>query len=711
MAQGHIPSNDFSMYDHVLDTSLLLGAIPPRYRQLQNLTETYFAMGRGLQVASQGIDLPSCEMKKWFDTNYHYIVPEFDANSSFALSAVNKPLVEFKEALALGITTRPVILSPISFLLLGKAVDGVDVLSLLPKLLGVYGQLLKSLEENGAEWIQLDEPILCKDALPASFKAVFRTAYDSLRAAAPKLKLLVTSYFDSLSDNLALVTDLPIAGVHFDLIRAPQDFELLSGLPAHLTLSLGVINGRNIWKTDLTATLAKLQTFLSSQPASREVIIAPSCSLLHSPHSLHAEVKMNAEIKDWLAFAVEKLHELHLLSKALSSPADSAKSLLQANHASAVSRRNSALIHNSAVKAAVDAIKPDMFRRQSPFTVRQKAQQQRLNLPLFPTTTVGSFPQTKEVRLARDKFKKGEWSVEQYQTFVREETEKCVAFQEEVGLDMLVDGEFERNDMVEFFGECLKGYVFSQNGWVQSYGSRCVKPPILFGDISRPNAMTVKMSSFAQSLTSRPMKGMLTGPVTMLQWSFVRDDQPRQQTAYQMALALRQEVVDLEAAGLLAIQIDEPAIREGLPLKAKDHDSYLKWAVDSFKLSSSGVHDATQIHTHMCYSDFNDIFPAIQALDADCITIEASKSDLKLLSAFEKYGYSAGIGPGLYDIHSPRVPSVAEMKERFAAMTKLIEPSLLWVNPDCGLKTRGWPETKQALVNMCLVAKQMRENI
>ncbi|KAJ3166488.1 hypothetical protein HDU88_003357 [Geranomyces variabilis] len=703
---GHIPSNDFSFYDQVLDHLHIFNVIPKKYQGLQFPLEAYFAMGRGLQ--KEGVDVPAMEMKKWFDTNYHFIVPEFTAEQEFSLRS-RKPIDEFVEAKAHGITTRPVLIGPISFLRLGKAAKGhnFDPISLLDKLVPVYETLLKELVAAGAQWVQLDEPVLTFD-LPKEFKDLYAKAYARLSAVSG-VKILVANYFGRLGDNIDIVANLPVSAIHVDLVRAPEELDAVVKLAKdkNLVLSLGVINGRNIWKADLDAAIATVKRAVAVLGADR-VLVAPSCSMLHTPHSLEPEVKMDSQIRDWLSFAVQKLDELVVIAKAVNNGEDSVKAALEANRASMKARRTSPLVHDAKVQAEMKAVTEDMFKRKSAFTTRSAAQQAKLKLPAFPTTTVGSFPQTKEVRVARQNLKKGTWTQAEYETFIKAETDKCIRFQEKVGLDMLVHGEFERNDMVEYFGENLKGYVFSQNGWVQSYGSRCVKPPIIYGDVSRPEPMTVYWSTYAQKQTTKPMKGMLTGPVTMLQWSFVRDDQPRSDTAFQLALAIRKEVQDLEKAGIPAIQIDEPAIREGLPLRRSDWEAYLKWAARAFLLSSTGVEDTTQIHTHMCYSDFNDIFSTIQALDADAITIENSKSDLKLLHAFEKYGYANGIGPGLYDIHSPRVPSQQEMGDRLKEMLVYLKKELVWVNPDCGLKTRGWPETEKALDNMCRVAESFR---
>nr|CAG8441946.1 2899_t:CDS:2 [Entrophospora candida]CAG8652435.1 4572_t:CDS:2 [Entrophospora candida] len=697
----HIPSNDFSFYDQVVDHSYAFGVIPARYKNLNPGLETYFAMCRGLQ--KPGVDVAACEMKKWFDTNYHYIVPEFEPNQEFTLNSA-KIINEYKEAKALGIETRPVILGPVTYLLLGKptrdAPQGFEPIQLLSKLIPLYEKLLSELANAGATWIQMDEPYLVLD-LPSTFKKEYASAYNALTKVSAQLKILVATYFDHIGTNLDFIIDTPINAIHIDLVRAPGQLEpILKRLPATVSLSLGLINGRNIWLANLDAVLAEAQKAVTALGSER-VFIAPSCSLLHTPHSIQGEKKIDSEILGWLSFAVEKIKEVVTISSVL---ADGDQTKLEANRKLVQARKTSSRIHNPVVKQRMKELTPDMFKRKSVFSERQIKQKQKLNLPSFPTTTVGSFPQTKEVRAIRAKLKKGSVDQSQYDSFIKEEIEKCIRFQEEIGIDVLVHGEFERNDMVEFFG-----YVISQNGWVQSYGSRCIKPPIIFGDVSRPKAMTLEIIKYAQSLTKKPMKGMLTGPVTMLQWSFVRDDQPRKDTTFQLALAIREEVKDLEDAGISVIQIDEPAIREGLPLRKKDWDEYLKWAVDAFLLSSTGVDDSTQIHTHMCYSDFNDIFEAIQRLDADVITIENSRSDLKLLNAFDKHGYTNEIGPGLYDVHSPRVPSQEELKDRLQEILKYIAKNLIWVNPDCGLKTRGWPEVKAALKNMTDVAKEFNK--
>ncbi len=698
----HIPSNDFSFYDQVLDTSALVGAIPPRYHWKGGNVDlaTYFAIARG----SKGV--PAAEMTKWFDTNYHYIVPEFSPNQKFQLSST-KPVDEFLEAKALGITTRPVLIGPVTYLTLGKAKGGdFALLTLLENLLPVYAEILKRLADAGAEWVQLDEPVLALDATEETRKALAH-AYQTLRVAAPSLKILIATYFEGLRDNAAAALALPVDALHVDLVRAPQQLdELLPQIPKHLSLSLGLVDGRNIWRCDVRQASVTVQRAVQALGTDR-ILVGPSCSLLHAPVDLEHETKLDTEVKSWLAFAKQKLGEIAALTKAANG--DSIDAELQASDAIVSSRKSSTRIHSQAVKQCAAAVTGPMLQRKSPFSKRRPVQRERLQLPAFPTTTIGSFPQTAEVRKARASFKKGDTTQAQYDQFLREETERCVRFQEEVGLDVLVHGEFERNDMVEYFGEQLAGFTFTQNGWVQSYGSRCVKPPVIYGDVSRPQPMTVEWSRYAQSLTQKPMKGMLTGPVTILQWSFVRNDQPRSETCKQIALAIRDEVVDLEAAGISVVQIDEPAIREGLPLRREDWNAYLRWAVDAFRLSASGVTDQTQIHTHMCYAEFNDIIHSVAEMDADVISIETSRSQMELLQAFVDFKYPNEIGPGVYDIHSPRVPSVEEMGALLKKAAAVIPLDQLWVNPDCGLKTRAWAETKAALILMVQAAREMRE--
>jgi 5-methyltetrahydropteroyltriglutamate--homocysteine methyltransferase len=707
-----IPSNDFSLYDQMLDICALVGAVPERFHWKGGQVDlaTYFTMARG--VSEKNDDCGNCsgpavalEMTKWFDTNYHYLVPELQEGQAFQLSAT-KPFDEFAEALALGIHTVPVLIGPITFLLLGKTRrHNFDRLSLLQKLLPIYSEVLRRLHAQGAEWVQLDEPALCVDLTPEQ-RAAFEVAYSQLREAAPELKLLVATYFGELRDNLATACQLPITALHFDAVRSSHELDrLFAVLPPTMQLSLGVVDGRNIWRNDFESSL-KLLRKAAKTIGNGRLIVSPSCSLLHSPLSLKHETKLDPELKSWLAFAEEKLSEAGLLAQLVNQSGDSAA--LLDNRTAIARRRQSPRIHDPVVNLRVEAVCPGDLQRQNGFFKRHATQQARLNLPPFPTTTIGSFPQTEEVRAARARFKKGELSSADYDKFLEQKTAECIRWQEEAGLDVPVHGEFERNDMVEYFGEQLAGFVFTENGWVQSYGSRCVKPPIIYGDVHRPQPMTVRWAEFAQSLTKKPMKGMLTGPITILQWSFVRDDQPRSETAKQIALALREEVHDLESAGIGIIQIDEPALREGLPLRRADWKEYLSWAVDAFRLAASGVRDDTQIHTHMCYCEFDDILDSIAALDADVISIETSRSNMELLGAFAEFRYPNDIGPGVWDIHSPRVPSADEMLGLIRAAAKVIPKERIWVNPDCGLKTRRWEEVKPALQNLVTAARRAR---
>ncbi|MHC6216804.1 5-methyltetrahydropteroyltriglutamate--homocysteine S-methyltransferase [Stenotrophomonas acidaminiphila] len=701
------PSNDFSLYDHVLDTAFLFDAIPERYRTLAVCAPlaAYFAMARGLQ--RPGIDLHALEMTKWFDTNYHYLVPELQAGQRFALRG-DKPLAEYREAKALGIETRPVLLGPVSFLRLSKTTDGSDPLDLLDTLLPVYAQLLEALEAEGARWVQLDEPVLVQD-LDDAARVAFRQAYARL-ADGPHPDILLATYFGALDDNLALAASLPVQGLHVDLVRAPEQLDaVLRALPAGRVLSLGLVDGRNIWRNPLDNALI-LARYARGHRGDDPLWLAPSCSLLHCPVDLALEKKLDAELRGWLAFSRQKLEELRLLADALDGRAGAEAALAPAREA-ADARRRSSRVHNAAVKARMAALTAADTARATPHARRLPLQTAALRLPAFPTTTIGSFPQTREVREARARNKSGRLSDADYDAFLAVQTEQCVRVQEQIGLDVLVHGEFERNDMVEYFGEQLDGFAFTGNGWVQSYGSRCVKPPVIYGDVSRPAPMTVRWSRYAQSLTQRPMKGMLTGPVTMLQWSFVRDDQERAQTCRQIALALRDEVTDLEAAGIAAIQIDEPALREGLPLRNAQRQRYLEWAVEAFRIAASGVADATQIHTHMCYAQFNDIIDSVAALDADVISIETSRSRMELLDAFARFDYPNQVGPGVYDIHSPRVPDRTEMVELLRRASEVLPAEKLWVNPDCGLKTRAWPETRAALEAMVDAAQMLRAEL
>ncbi|GAJ30258.1 5-methyltetrahydropteroyltriglutamate--homocysteine S-methyltransferase [Acidomonas methanolica] len=695
-----VPSNDFSLYDHVLDNSALFGVVPEAYGWDGGTVglDTYFAMARGAAGVTAG------EMTKWFDTNYHYLVPEFSAGQAFRLAST-KIVDEFLEAKAQGLVTRPVLLGPVTYLLLGKARDGADPLTLLPKLLPAYAEVLGRLADAGAEWVQIDEPALVLD-LTAEARAAFGAAYTHLTRAAPSLKLMLATYFGALGDNLATALALPVQGLHVDLARAPEQLAaVVAGARPDLLLSLGVIDGRNIWRADLSALLDRLEPVVKARG---NVVIAPSCSLIHVPIDLARETDLDPDVASWLAFAVQKIEELRILALALNEGRDAATEALAASDRARDARRISPKIHDPAVRDRLATQGEHDSRRASPFGTRREAQRAALGLPAWPTTTIGSFPQTPEVRRARADHAKGALSDESYTAFLREETARAVRWQEEVGLDALVHGEFERNDMVQYFGEQLAGFVFTKHGWVQSYGSRYVRPPIIFGDVSRPAAMTVEWWRYAQSLTERPLKGMLTGPVTILNWSFVRDDQPRSVTCRQIAFAIRDEVLDLEKAGARMIQIDEAALREGLPLRRAEWRNYLDWAVESFRIAASGVADATQIHTHMCYSEFNDIIAAIGAMDADVISIETARSRMELLDAFAEYAYPAEIGPGVYDIHSPRVPDVEEMVALLRAARKRLDDDQIWVNPDCGLKTRKWEEVRPAIVNMVSAARMLR---
>ncbi|MBT4921693.1 MAG: 5-methyltetrahydropteroyltriglutamate--homocysteine S-methyltransferase [Rickettsiales bacterium] len=702
----YIP-NDFSFYDHILDATCTFGNIPPRYKHDGsdvNL-DLYFSMARGKQ--SGDTDVVAMEMTKWFDTNYHYLVPEFDANTKFSLS-YHKIFEDYKLAKANGIETKPVIVGPISYLYLGKSKDSSDKYALLDNLVDCYSQILQKLNDLGCSDIQIDEPILSLD-LEDEIKALYQETYSKLDSARGNINIHLTSYFESYSDNFAIVDRLPVYSVHFDIVRSAQNIEHVKLLSKEKKISLGVIDGRNIWKANYTNILAQIEN-ISKVIDSDRLIIATSCSLLHSPVDLDAETKLDSEIKSWLAFATQKIAELSDL-KTILTKASNHETILAKNHDTCQNRKVSTKIHDANVKERMESLEPAMFNRKSVFAERIKEQNTALNLPILPTTTIGSFPQTKELRQVRAKFKKGEVSEAEYDKYLKAEIKNAVKFQEEIDIDVLVHGEAERNDMVEYFGEQLSGFTFTKFGWVQSYGSRCVKPPIIFGDISRKSAMTVEWTKYAQSLTDRHMKGMLTGPITILQWSFVRDDQPRRDTCYQIGLAIRDEVSDLENAGIKIIQIDEPAIREGLPLRRSDWSAYLEWAVAAFKLSSCSAANTTQIHTHMCYSEFNDIMDSIAALDADVISIETSRSDMELLDVFTNFNYPNDIGPGVYDIHSPRVPDVAEMENLLKKALNVLKPEQLWVNPDCGLKTRGWPEVKSALVKMVTAAKNLRSKV
>lgn len=712
-AMDLVPVGDFSFYDQVLDMSFTLGNLPQRVRDFHGDTlDNYFRVARGRSADSAEAHARCCggvaagEMTKWFDTNYHFIVPEFDASTTFKLDA-SRLLAQLFEARVKGVKAKPVIVGPMTYLALGKAKDDSDRLALLPKLLPVYAELLKTLAAQGVAWVQIDEPILVTD-LEAGWAQAFKTAYAAL--AGSGVKLLLATYFGQLKDNLALTAGLPVQGIHLDAVNARDEVSALTAaLPADRVVSLGVINGRNIWKSDLHAVLDWLEPVAAT--LGERLWIAPSCSLLHVPVDLASEQKLDAEVKSWLAFALQKLAELDLLGRALKGGRASVQAELDANRNAVEARRRSPRVNNPAVKAAVAAIDARLGQRQAAYAQRAAKQAALLKLPAFPTTTIGSFPQTGEIRHARSEYKAGRLDEAGYQAAMRAEIERSVNEQEALGLDVFVHGEAERNDMVEYFGEQLEGYAFTQFGWVQSYGSRCVKPPVLFGDISRPKAMTVAWTRYAQSLTDKPMKGMLTGPVTILNWSFVRDDQPRSVSCKQLALAIRQEVLDLEQAGVRVIQIDEAALREGLPLRKSQWGEYLDWAVESFRITANGVADETQIHTHMCYSEFNDIIASIADMDADVITIETSRSDMELLDAFDDFKYPNEIGPGVYDIHSPNIPTQEHIVELMKKAAERIPAERLWVNPDCGLKTRQWAEVIPALTNMVAAARTLRQSV
>jgi 5-methyltetrahydropteroyltriglutamate--homocysteine methyltransferase len=712
-----IPSNDFSFYDQVLDLSLTLGVIPEQYQAFakQNtVLDLYFAMARGAQ--KEGQDVIAMEMTKWFDTNYHYIVPEFTRDQDFSLFS-EKIIDEYIEAKEAGFQTKPIIIGPVSYLLLGKEKqEGFHRIELINKLLPIYFEILKKLQDENVEYVQFDEPFLALN-LTDDERAALLYTYKEINEKFPDIKIILANYFDCFGENLEIALSLPVHTLHLDLVRCYLQLDdiLESNLLSSSTsLSLGVVDGRNIWKNDFKKSLALIQKATDALGTER-ILIAPSCSLIHSPCDLDLETNeetLTPEIKQWLAFAKQKIEEVVVLRNLASNEiTENDQAQFEANTLANTNRKKATIIHNVEVENRVARIVEKDSQRQNPFLIRRQKQIDILKLPLFPTTTIGSFPQTAEVRSWRARFKKGELSQTVYDNLLKKETEETIRFQEESGIDVLVHGEFERNDMVEYFGEQLDGFTFTKNGWVQSYGSRCVKPPVIYGDVSRPKAMTVKWAEFAQSLTPKWVKGMLTGPVTILQWSFVRDDQPRSETCIQIALAIRDEVVDLEKAGIKIIQIDEPAIREGLPLRKEEWATYLDWAIKAFKISASGVSDDTQIHTHMCYSEFNDIIQNIADMDADVITIECSRSQMELLDAFADFKYPNEIGPGVYDIHSPRVPTSTEIIALLKKAAAVIPIDQLWVNPDCGLKTRHWDETKKALIAMVNAAQQLRNAV
>lgn len=714
-----IPCNDFSYYDTVLDTCMMVGAVPERFHSLMDQKQMpdidlMFAMARGYQ--KDNFDITAMEMTKWFDTNYHFIVPEFKANQKFCFFS-KKIIHEFLEAKRQGFNAKPVLMGPVSFLLLGKEKeDGFHRIDLIKNLLPVYLEVLKNLDDANAHYIQFDEPCLALNLTDTERRA-FVKVYGDIKKNFPNLHIILASYFECYGDNLQTVLHLPIQTLHLDLVRCPNQLDDILATDiatSKLNLSLGVVEGRNIWKNDFVNSL-RLINKAKNAIGPHRIMVAPSCSLLHVPCDLDLETdekNLPAEVKNWMAFAKQKIDEIATLA-ALTEENPSSEGIrkLGENKKAIRGKTESSFIHKQKIKDRITSSSEKDTRRDHPFNERKIKQKGALNLPLFPTTTIGSFPQTKEVRSWRAKWKNGELTNGEYNTLIKKEIEESIRWQEESGIDVLVHGEFERNDMVEYFGEQLEGFVFTKNGWVQSYGSRCVKPPVIVGDVERKKPMTVYYTQYAQSLTHKIVKGMLTGPVTILQWSFVRNDQPRAETCMQIAFAIRDEVADLEKANIKVIQIDEPAIREGLPLRKENRREYLDWAVKAFKISSSGVNDKTQIHTHMCYSEFNDIIEDIAAMDADVITIETSRSQMELLDVFAAFKYPNDIGPGVYDIHSPRIPSKEEMVDLIHKAMEVIPLKQIWINPDCGLKTRAWPETKAALKAMVDAAMELRKSV
>ncbi len=704
---NNVPVGDFSLYDQVLDHSLMFGVVPSRFAAAgeRPSLDTYFAMARGMDsTCNAGF---ACEMTKWFDTNYHYLVPEFEPELQFSLNA-DVLLQQVGEAQAMGLSAKPVVIGPLTYLWLGKVKrQACAKLDLLPDLVRVYAHLFAQLEQAGVEWVQVDEPILALD-LSAEWRQAFESAYTQLATQRPKL--LLTTYFGDLHEHLRLACHLPVDGLHLDLCRAPQQLQpVLDWLPSHKVLSLGVVDGRNVWRSDMTRLLDTLDPV--AEHLGDRLWVAPSCSLLHVPIDCSVEHTLDPAIRGGLAFAVQKLEEVSLLQRALAEGRSVVEPELRAAERAITMRLAHPARLRPVVRERMAGVNDAMAQRQTGYEQRCTVQRARLQLPLFPTTTIGSFPQTAEIRSARREHKLGDLSRADYEDVMRQHIADTIRRQEALQLDVLVHGEAERTDMVEYFGEQLDGFVFTRQGWVQSYGSRCVKPPIIHGDVVRPRAMTVDWARYAQSLTDRPVKGMLTGPVTILQWSFVRDDQPRSETCLQIALALRDEVLDLEHAGIAIIQIDEPALREGLPLRTHDWPAYLRWAVRCFRIASAGVADATQIHTHMCYAEFNDIIGAIAQLDADVITIETARSDMELLEAFSGFAYPNEIGPGVYDIHSPAIPAIERIEGLMRKAAQRIPAERLWINPDCGLKTRGWGEVEPALRNMVAAAHRLRATV
>ena len=701
-----IPAGDFSFYDHVLDHTFMFGAIPPRFKELDfsHPQDLYFSMARGYQESGSQ-PIPAMEMTKWFNTNYHYIVPEIDVHTAFSLHP-QKLMDEIEQASSMNIQVRPVILGPVTYLALAKSSQkSFDPLSRIDDLLPVYAQLFSKLKDAGIPWIQLDEPVLSTDLTPPGH-AAYSKMFNALGALTARPKIMLTAYFADLSLNSSLIQQSPFEGLHIDLTQTSDPQTFCAQLGQIEALSLGILNGRNIWREDMARAIAMVQS-ITSRSQAQTIQLSPSCSLLHLPYDVEREDGIDPEVRSWMAFAQQKLHILAALEKALDAN-ETDSGFIRANQSIIASRRASRFVNADLQLPALSDIDQGQINRQSAYPERRKLQDAALHLPLFPTTTIGSFPQTLAVRKARADANKGTLSPEEYEAFLKEEIKRTVDFQEQIGIDMLVHGEFERNDMVQYFGEKLSGFAFSKFGWVQSYGSRYVRPPIIFGDVSRPHAMTVAWTAYAQSLTKKPMKGMLTGPVTIMLWSFIRDDQPLAETCKQIAYAIRQEVADLESVGTKAIQIDEPALREGLPIQRKGWDDYLDWSVKCFRIAASGVQDRTQIHTHMCYAEFNDIIDAIIALDADVISVEASRSKMELLDAFKEKAYPNEIGPGVYDIHSPTIPTQQEIEDLLNKALAVIPKERLWVNPDCGLKTRRWEEVEPALRNMVTAAKALR---
>ncbi len=698
-----IPSGDFSLYDHVLDCAVMLGAVPARFPRGTSPLETYFLMARGGEA--EGRSIQAMEMTKWFDTNYHYIVPELEDSQSFRLSSV-KPIEHYSEARTIGVETRPVLLGPVTFFSLAKRA-AYPLPRLVEEALPVYEEILSRLSAMGAGWVQIDEPVLVME-LDVQVRSALRRAYERLSTAS-SARIMLTTYFGELGQNLDLALSLPVSGLHVDLVRGPGQLdEIISRHPPRKVISLGLVDGRNVWRTDLEAAVTAAEKCVDAVGRDRTVI-ATSCSLLHCPEDLSLETGLDRELSGWLAFAKQKCAEVAVITRALNQGREAVAEELLESRKAQLSRRESPRTVRPTVRARIDSLVPRMTRRASSYSSRAPLQRRLLSLPRFPTTTIGSFPQTAEVRRMRSDARRGRISAAAYEDFLKREVTSAIRFQEEIGLDVLVHGEFERTDMVEHFAQMLEGFAFTGNGWVQSYGSRCVKPPLIYGDVERKAPMTVAWSTFAQSLTEKPVKGMLTGPVTILEWSFVRDDQPREATCRQIALALRDEVRDLEAAGIRVIQVDEPALREGLPLRKTRWKEHLGWAVEAFRLATAGVRDDTQIHTHMCYSEFNEILPSIAEMDADVISIESARSKMELLGAFRDFRYPSQIGPGVYDIHSPRIPRAEEMEALLEKALAVIRPEQLWVNPDCGLKTREWQEVWPALTAMVEAARRLRE--